>query len=421
MLAVPRHPRVLLTALVAAAAVLTGCLFEAGDSKAARGMELALQDDAVFVNGQYKNWRGDKPFNSARALGITRQRVNVQWAYSMSEAQFNARTKPAAVIYNFAGYDALIDKAAQHGVRLHVSLTGPAPRWANARKYVPKRGWYKPNATEFGKFAALAAEHFKGRVDRYSIWNEPNYKTWLGPLSSGPALYRALYSKGYAAIKAADPAAKVLIGETAPFSKAGLSTSPLAFLRGVTCVNKKYKRARSCPKLKADGYAHHPYDFAHAPNYQYPGADNVTIGTLSRLTRALDKLSRAGVLRKNGGGRMPLYLTEYGYFASGHRALPKSAALALPQAGVLDRAEELACEEPAPVPAGLAAARLTRLVLRPRCGVDEREAQRGLHRTPELVPREPRQGEAARGRDHAPAGTAAARRLTWGSPKRASA
>ena len=129
--------------------------------------------------------------------------------------------------------------------------------------------------------------------------------------------------KGYAAIKAADPAAKVLIGETAPFSKAGLSTSPLAFLRGVTCVNKKYKRARSCPALKADGYAHHPYDFAHAPDYQYPGADNVTIGTLSRLTRALDKLSRAGVLRMNGGGRMPLYLTEYGYFASGHRALSK--------------------------------------------------------------------------------------------------
>jgi hypothetical protein len=287
-------------------------------------MELAIQDDAVFVNGQYSRWRGDKPYTSGRALGITRQRVNIQWAYTMSEAQFNARNKPAAVNYSFASYDALIDKAAEHGVRVHVSLTGPAPRWANAKRFVPKRGWYKPNATEFGKFAALAAEHFKGRVDRYSIWNEPNYKTWLGPLSSGPALYRQLYAKGYAAIKAADPRAKVLIGETAPFSKRGYSTSPLAFLRAVTCVNKKYKRAHSCPKLKADGYAHHPYDFGHAPNYQYPGADNVTIGTLSRLTKALDKLSRAGVLRKNGGGKMPLYLTEYGYFASGHRALSKS-------------------------------------------------------------------------------------------------
>jgi Glycosyl hydrolase family 1 len=323
VLAVPRHPRALLAVLAAAAVLLTGCLIDAGDSKAARGMELALQDDAVFANGQYKRVSGAKAYSLTRALGVTRQRVNIQWAYTMPEVQFNARRKPAAVNYNFAGYDALIDQAAANGVRLHVSLTGPAPRWANPRHYVPKRGWYKPSASEFGKFATLAAEHFKGRVDRYSIWNEPNWKTWLGPLASGPALYRQLYIAGYKAIKAADPAAKVLIGETAPFSKRGFSTSPLAFLRGVTCVNKKYKRARSCPKLKADGYAHHPYDFGHAPNYQYPGADNVTIGTLSRLTKALDKLSRAGVLRKNGGGKMPLYLTEYGYFASGHRALPK--------------------------------------------------------------------------------------------------
>ena len=324
MLAVPRPTRALLTALVAAAAVLTGCLVDAGDSKAARGMELAIQDDGAFVNGQYKKVSGDKAFEYTRALGVTRQRVNIQWAYALPAAQFNARNKPAVLNYSFDGFDALIDRAAANGVRIHVSLTGPAPRWANAKRFVPKRGWYKPNATEFGKFAALAAEHFKGRVDRYSIWNEPNWKTWLGPLASGPALYRQLYVAGYDAIKAADPAAKVLIGETAPFSRAGYSTSPLAFLRGVTCVNKKYKRARSCPKLKADGYAHHPYDFGHAPNYQYPGADNVTIGTLSRLTKALDKLSRAGVLRMNGGGRMPLYLTEYGYFASGHRALSKT-------------------------------------------------------------------------------------------------
>jgi hypothetical protein len=53
VLAVPRRARVLLTALVASAAVLTGCLIDAGDSKAARGMELAIQDDAVFVGQQY--------------------------------------------------------------------------------------------------------------------------------------------------------------------------------------------------------------------------------------------------------------------------------------------------------------------------------------------------------------------------------
>jgi hypothetical protein len=339
--AVPRHTRAMLTALVASAAVLTGCLVDAGESRAARGMELALQDDAVFVEQKYRNLQVDKAFGLARGLGVTRQRVNLLWAYTMPESQFNARNKPAAINYDFTRFDQLVDQAARNGVRIHLSLTGPAPRWANAKRATARRAWYKPNATEFGKFAAVVADHFQGRVDRYSIWNEPNWKTWLGPLTSGPALYRQLYVKGYAAIKAADPAAKVLIGETAPFSKRGWSTSPLAFLRGVTCVNTKYRRTRSCPKLKADGYAHHPYDFAHAPNYRYPGDDNVTIGTLSRLTRALDKLSRAGVLRKNGGGRMPLYLTEYGYFASGHRALPKKT-----RSRYLQQAYSLALKNP---------------------------------------------------------------------------
>jgi hypothetical protein len=321
--AAPRPARAMLTAVVAAAAILTGCLVQAGDSRAARQMELALQDDAVFVEGKYRSWQGNKPFNFARGIGVSRLRVSMLWSYTLPESQFNARNKPAALNYDFSRFDQLIDQAAANGIRIHLSLTGPAPRWANAKRATERRAWYKPNATEFGKFAAVAAEHFKGRVDRYSIWNEPNWKTWLGPLSSGPALYRQLYVKGYSAIKAADPAAKVLIGETAPSAKRGWSTAPLAFLRGVTCVNRKYRRTRSCPKLKADGYAHHPYDFAHAPSYQVRGSDNVTIGTLSRLTRALDKLSRSGALRMNGGGRMPLYLTEYGYFASGHRALSK--------------------------------------------------------------------------------------------------
>jgi hypothetical protein len=320
-------------ALLTTAAALVVSLAAAPSSQAARGMELAIQDENVFLEGN-KRWQGEKPYDYARALGVTRIRVNLSWAYTMSPTVYSARNRPRVIQYTFDNVDALVNRAAENGMRIHVSLTGPAPRWANSRRKQPQTGaWYKPNATEFGKWAAVVAEHFRGRVDRYSIWNEPNWKTWLGPLSSGPSLYRSLYSRGYSAIKKADRRAKVLIGETSPYARPGMSTAPLAFLRAVTCVNKKYKRARNCTKLKADGYAHHPYDFRHAPAFQFPGEDNVTIGTLSRLTKALDKLSRAGVLRTNGGGRMPVYLTEYGYFASGKRALsPKTTTRYLQQA-----------------------------------------------------------------------------------------
>jgi hypothetical protein len=305
---------------VAASVLLTGCLFSPGETRAARGMELALQDDATFLIGGKRVPRA-KAFTYARQLGVTRLRVNLLWAYTMPETVYNARRKPAQIQYLFDQFDSLVDQAADKGIRIHLSLTGPAPRWARPKPSL-RQAWYKPNTVEFGKWAGVVAEHFAGRVDRYSIWNEPNWKTWLGPLKNGPALYRSLYTRGYTAIKKADPRAKVLIGETSPFERPGLSTAPIAFLRKVACVNSKYKRVGHCTPLKADGYAHHPYDFRHAPNFQYPGADNVTIGTLSRLTKALDKLSRARALRTSGGGRMPIYLTEYGYFATGHRALP---------------------------------------------------------------------------------------------------
>ena len=319
-----RPTRALLAAVAAASVLLTGCLFSPGETRAARGMELALQDDATFLIGGKRVPR-EKAFNYARQLGVTRLRVNMLWAYTMPATVYNARRKPAQIPYLFDQFDALVDSAAAKGIRIHVSLTGPAPRWARPKASL-RQAWYKPNTREFGLWAGVVAEHFAGRVDRYSIWNEPNWKTWLGPLKAAPSIYRSMYSRAYKAIKAADPRAKVLIGETSPYSRPGFSTAPLAFLRAVTCVDRNYKRVRSCTKLKADGYAHHPYDFSHAPAFQYPGADNVTIGTLGRLTRALDRLSRSGALRFAGGGRMPLYLTEYGYFASGKRALPARTA-----------------------------------------------------------------------------------------------
>jgi hypothetical protein len=144
--------------------------------------------------------------------------------------------------------------------------------------------------------------------------------TWLSPLRSGPKIYRGLFAAGYRGIKSADPRAKVLFGETVPFYNRGRSTSPLWFLRGATCVNRHWKRG--CRKgLKADGYAHHPYDFTHSPHYRYPGRDNVTIGTLGRLNKALGRLARSGSLRTPRGHRLNVYLTEFGYFSRGKRRI----------------------------------------------------------------------------------------------------
>jgi hypothetical protein len=178
-------------------------------------------------------------------------------------------------------------------------------------------------AKYFGEFAQRVAQQYGAVVDRFSIWNEPNYFGWLAPLGSAPKLYRAMYVEGYQAIKAAAPGAQVLIAETSPYAIPRRATAPLAFLRGMTCSNRSFTSAR-CGGLKADGYAHHPYDFDHKPSFNFPGSDNATINTLGRLTTALDKLAAAGGLKTPGGKALDLYLTEYGYFRSGKRRVPES-------------------------------------------------------------------------------------------------
>jgi hypothetical protein len=305
-------------ALAAAACLL---LLAVPRAHAAKGMEVALEDDPVFVNQYY--YDRERALQQAQELGVSRIRVNLGWAPSL-KGQANLRFPPPAPRYDFSQIDSFIDAAARYGIRVQLTLTGPAPAFATGTRRV---GPDHPSGKYFGKFVAVVAAHFRGRVDRYSIWNEPNYRGWISPLREEPKIYRDLYINGYNAIKRADPRAQVFIGETVPYSIRRLAQSPIAFLRALTCVDGNYHKVGGCkgPRtLRADGYAHHPYEFKHAPNFRYPGADNATLGTLTNLTRALDRLQKAGVLKPTHGRHMPLYLTEYGYFASGKRRIPEA-------------------------------------------------------------------------------------------------
>src|ERR1019366_9018734 len=84
--------------------------------------------------------------------------------------------------------------------------------------------------------------------------------------------------------------------------------APLTFLRGALCLNAKYRKSGSCTPLTAVGYAHHAYTTAAGPLYRPRKADDVTIGVLSRLSRALSLAAGAHGVTSN----LPIYLTEFG-------------------------------------------------------------------------------------------------------------
>jgi hypothetical protein len=248
------------------------------------------------------------------------------WAKTLP-FQRHLRRRPSHLSYNFRPWDHIVDRAAAYGIRVHLTLAGqPVPAFASGRR---RQDQYKPNARHFAQWARTVAKHFKGRVDRYSIWNEPNHKAWLEPVRSQARLYRKLYISGRKAIKRADRRAKVFIAETAPFSKSPrVATRPLKFLRQLTCANRRYRPRRRCAALRADGYAHHPYEFTRHPRRpprRFNTRDDVPLASLGRLTRALDRLRRARLLIGPRGRKLNLYLHEYGYFNSGRgKIFPQS-------------------------------------------------------------------------------------------------
>jgi hypothetical protein len=290
---------------------------------AASGMEIGVQDDDVLRN----HYWGSEPYlyQQARRLGAKRIRVMVRWTDTLPSSQVHARTKPKKVTYNrWAVYDGLLARAQKAGYRVQLVLTGPAPAWANAAKRVDPTTAVSPNTQEYGKWVYWAVRHFRAKgIYRFSIWNEPNhvgylrYRTKGYDLAQQARIYRGLYYWGSRYAKKASASAQLLFGEFAPYYKKGQSVGALTFLRAVLCIDSRYRwRNRACPRLSANGVATHPYDNYHPATKPRSGADNVTIGTspLNRLAYALDRARTLGALSYRGKGKMPIFLTEFGYF-----------------------------------------------------------------------------------------------------------
>jgi hypothetical protein len=251
------------------------------------------------------------------SFGVHQIRQLVYWRDFAPNPQ--SRTKPSFDASDPAAYpagtwdrlDALIAAAKAHDVSVTLTLTGPVPKWATSNK---QDNLTDPDAQEFGAFATAVGRRYGDDVTTWSIWNEPNQPQFLLPqyvhgTPASPKLYRKLYQAAYAGLRSTPANAHdtILIGETSPRGNQHI-VHPLAFLRGMLCLDSKWRMAKSCKALAADGYAHHAYTTSQGPRFTPANADDVTIGVLSRLVHALDRAATAGALP----AQLPIHLTEFG-------------------------------------------------------------------------------------------------------------
>jgi len=251
-------------------------------------------------------------------LGVRWLRTVLYWrdvapaASSPAAPEFDDADPDAG--YDWTRYDRLIGEARARGMNVLVTVSGPVPKWATASK---RSYLNSPSPTHFRRFMTAVGRRYGGQVSAWSVWNEPNHPAFLGPqfrkrrgktYAYSPVLYRKLFFAADAGLRAAGRGGdRLLMGETAPRGT-GRVVAPLRFLRGSLCLTSRYRRARRCSRAPADGYAHHAYTTGSGPSFRPRNPDDVTIGVLSRLTRALDRAGRAGVIRRG----IRVYLTEFG-------------------------------------------------------------------------------------------------------------
>ena len=278
--------------------------------------------------------------------GVDQARLTLVWTRIAPAAEstkkpagFNPRD-PNSPGYMWGDVDRAVAALEANQIDVTILIAAPNPYWVSQ---VPSRRskTYKPDPKQLGDFLFAIATRYKGRIKSYLPMNEPNLWQYITPqysctsksvkscTLSGAAIYRELYRSGYAAVKAADPAAAVWIGSLAPHGRPGVSPAasspgPSAFFKAMACVKSSYAVDKTSPGCKSykplltDGIAHHPHTVLLSPTKREPG-DAITTANISTLTGLFDRLQSKGrILNSAVAGsaqkskRLGVFLDEYG-------------------------------------------------------------------------------------------------------------
>jgi hypothetical protein len=151
--------------------------------------------------------------------------------------------------------DRAVDLCEAFGFRLLIGVV-------NAPEYLrPDPTWYGPPAdyAEFGRFMQQMAERYRGRVDAYELWNEPNLvREWTGDVLD-PVRFAALVAEGARGVRAGDPDARIISGAPAVtgIDDGVTAVDDRVFLRGMLAAGVAQH---------VDGVGVHPYGFANPPD-----------------------------------------------------------------------------------------------------------------------------------------------------------
>jgi hypothetical protein len=278
-------------ALLAAACL--AAVLGAADPAAARSFRTGVIDPSERGFGEVDP---DGAFAAARGAGMSVVRVPVVWSDVAPTAPKDA-TSPIDAAYGFPPVDAVVLRTLAAGMQPLLSVYS-APRWARVKGP-------SPNPGDVGAFMTALARRYAGvlarprdgmvlpRVRLFQLWNEPNIRDYLDQ-GDGAAHYRQMMLAAHPAVHSVHEDNLLVAGGLGPFAGPGgrYGVHPLSFMREVLSED-----------VPVDVWSVHPYT-SGPPARRAGSRGDVSVGDLPEVRR---------ILRRTGHGRVPLWITEFGW------------------------------------------------------------------------------------------------------------
>ncbi len=202
----------------------------------------------------------------------------------------DCKKEESGTTYDWSHPDNVVNAAEAWGMKVLLRVDHP-PSWANGTG-----GTHPPNnPNDFGDFMYAMASRYRGKVDAYEIWNEPNLNYEWGGQTPSPSGYTALLAACYPRIKTADPSALVVSAGLATTGDGGSGAmGDLHFIRGMYDAGAK-------PYF--DVLGSHPYGGRVSPDATWDSTGLY----FYRVKEQHD------VMVQKGDGAKPVWATEFGW------------------------------------------------------------------------------------------------------------
>lgn len=246
-----------------------------------------------FLDREVEQWKREQTLKMAREAGIGWVKMLFSWeGIEPRKGQFwEDKTKKST----WEKFDEIVALCQKYGLRIIARLDRP-PDWTradNRYKTTPP-----DNFEDYGRFVAAVVSRYKGRIQNYEIWNEPNIWPEWGDRAVDPKGYVELLKVAYKAAKEADPNALILSAPLAQtLEKTTRNLSELDYLDAM---------------YKAGAKDYFDILFANGYGFEFPPSapPDPNVLNLQRI-----KLLRE-VMVRHGDDDKPIWLNEFGWNAS---------------------------------------------------------------------------------------------------------